>query len=171
MNQVLLLLIVAYVFIAVLLVLSLIKSQVNWKTKLALVTVTTVFYYVSYHAWSQAQGWPSQTKPPMRFVLHHALVVEPDQDEQTEGEILVWLSDIKGQKLANTPRAHRLEYSKIMHSRIEKALNKLKGGKAQIGTRGGQERKFQSELSGSVAEAEDMMIVFSDLPDLALPEK
>lgn len=171
MNEILLLLIAVNVFIAALLALSLVHSQFSWKAKLGLVIAVMGSYYASYHTWSEAQGWPSNTSPPARFVLHHALVVEPDQDMQTNGEILIWLSNIKGQRLADTPRVYRLEYSKVMHSRIEKALNKLQGGKAQIGTMGAQERKFQSELSGSTAEAEDTMIVFSDLPDLALPEK
>lgn len=171
MNEVLLLLITVYVFLAALLALSLTYSQFNWKVKVLMILVVTVFYYGSYYAWSEAQGWPSNRKPPARFILHHALVVEPDQDAKTEGKILVWLSDIKGLKLADTPRVYRIEYTKVMHSRVQKALKKLQSGKAQVGAIGDQDRKFQSELSGSMSTKEEAIIVFSDLPDLALPEK
>lgn len=171
MNEVLLLLIIVYVFLAALLALSLSYSRFRWRAKVLMITVVTAFYYASYHTWFEAQGWPSDQKPPERFVLHSALVVEPDQDAKTSGEILIWLSDIKGLVLAETPRVYRVEYSKVLHSRLEKALSKLKAGKPQIGTRGDQERKFQSELSGSRTNKEEAMIAFSDLPDLALPEK
>ncbi|WP_412971020.1 hypothetical protein [Glaciecola sp. MF2-115] len=171
MNEILLVLIIAYVFIAALLVLSMIYSEFDWKVKVVLALVVMAFYYASYYAWSEAQGWPTNKQPPNRFILHHALIVEPDQEGERDGQILLWVSDIKGQEMADTPRVYKLEYTKTMHAKVQKALSKLKGGKAQVGALGNNKRKFQSELSGSTANEEKTMIVFSDLPDLALPEK
>ncbi len=171
MNEILLLLIFGYIFIAALLALAIIHSELDWRFKGAMIIVVSIFYYISYHSWTEAQGWPSNTYPPEQFVLHHALVVEPDQEKETEGQILVWLSEIQDKTMSDTPRVYRIEYSRTLHSKVEKALSKLKGGKAQVGRIGNKERKFQSELSGSIAKEEETMIVFSDLPDLALPEK
>ena len=58
MNEVLVGLGIAYIFLAALLLLALVYGRMNWTIKLVLIVVSVGFYWVSYINWQNAQGWP-----------------------------------------------------------------------------------------------------------------
>ena len=53
MNEMLMLLVVAYIFLAALLVLVLLYGRIPWLLKLLLVLITTGLYWVSYQGWKE----------------------------------------------------------------------------------------------------------------------
>lgn len=171
MNEVLLSLSIAYVFLAALLLLALIHSSINWLLKMVLLIVALGFYWLSYQGWKETQGWPTITELPERFLLHYAVIEEPDEETGTKGAIFVWLSDLKNFKPAQQPRSHQLEYDQKTHAKVEEALREVQNGTLQIG-----EVKPATELKEGVQNKNRIGLKypgleFVELPDPALPEK
>ena len=106
MNELLLGLTVAYIFLIVLLLLVLIYSRLHPVFKLGLLCLSVGFYIVSYEGWKQAQGWPSLVELPDKFLLHFAVIEEPDEELDTEGRIFIWSTDLYGEEPAAVPRAY-----------------------------------------------------------------
>jgi len=127
---------------------------------------------LSFQTWRQAQGWPSNSKVPDRFMLNSAVVEEPDKELGSEGGIYIWLTDLSHQQLGSQPRAYRLGYDEKLHTGIQQALRKARNGKLQIGEVKRTIRQLDSfNPNQSVGGQEDVLINFQDLPDPALPEK
>ena len=70
MNEILMLLVVAYIFLLALLVLVLLYARLPWWLKLLLVIAAMGLYWLSYQGWKQVQGWPSAVELPDKFLLH-----------------------------------------------------------------------------------------------------
>ncbi len=171
MSEVLLSLSIAYVFLVALLLLALIYSRLHWLLKLGLVTVALVFYWLSYQGWKETQGWPTTTTLPDRFLLHSAVIEEPDKELGMQGSIFIWVSDLKTFKPAEQPRSYRLEYDQGTHGKLEDALREMQNGNLQIG-----EIKPAADLKESSKDQKRMGLKypgleFVKLPDPALPEK
>jgi hypothetical protein len=171
MNEVLFGLVLAYVFLLAMLALMLLNTRWPWLLKLLMVVSVSGFYLLSYKVWSEAQGWPSTSTLPERFLLHASVIEEPDQSKGLEGEILIWASDLAGHRPAAEPRAYRLAYDKQLHGELEEALKNMRNGIVQLGR--------SSEMRDDPQQARDLtrfgeqrkQIEFFALPDPALPEK
>lgn len=171
MNEMLLILVIAYVFLTALLLLTLIYSRLQWLLKAGLITVAIVFYWFSYQGWKETQGWPSQTELPERFLLHAAVVTEPDEDLGLAGEINLWLSDLGDNQLAEQPRAYRLPYDRGLHSRVQEAQREMNNGNLQLGI---SRPSANREKEGSKKKRSGQLypdLQFERLPDPSLPEK
>lgn len=171
MNEVLLSLTVAYTFLAALLLLTLLYSQLHWLLKTSLVVIAVGFYALSYQGWKDTQGWPAVTQLPERFLLHYAVVEEPDPSLAIEGKIMLWLSDLETLQPSDTPRVYQLEYTQGTHAKVAEALREIQSGNLQIG-------EFSPDEPLPISKAKERQIgqkyeglVFSRLPDPALPEK
>ena len=171
MNETLLALTIAYMLFTALLLLALIQSRLHWHLKSGLLVLALLFYWLSYQGWREAQGWPSATEIPERFLLHFAVIEEPDKEIGTVGNIYVWLSNLEDHELGGSPRAYRLDYSQAVHTKLQDALNRMRNGKIQLGSlsRGGDE-VLDGLLGSRSVEIDDALQLF-DLPDPALPEK
>lgn len=172
MKEILLMLVIAYVFLAALLLLVLFYSRLSFWLKCLLTLVACGFYGLSYHTWQQAQGWPSHTQLPKRFLLHAAVIEEPNPKTIPKGRLFIWASDLKGNRPADTPRAYSLPYSKEVHSTLEDALRNLRNGNMQMGELKAENLiDQQNPLDRSRLGETRNKILFSDIPDPALPEK
>lgn len=171
MNEVLMTLTIAYVFLAVLLLLAIVYGKLPLWARGLLIVSSGVFFWVSYQGWSEAQGWPSSTRFPARFLLHAAVIEEPDVDLGVKGRIFVWASDLDGNEPADTPRAYELAYDQKLHSALDSALRKMRNGNLQIGEVGGELNDPQASRDESRIADKKVVIEFTDLPEPQLPEK
>ena len=172
MNETLLMLVLAYVFLLAILILFLLNSQIKIWAKYSLVMLAVVFYFVNYQGWQQSQGWPASVTVPDKFLLHYAVVDEPDKKNQQQGHIYLWLTDLANDQPAEKPRSYRIDYTQTAHVEVNKALKKIKGGNLQLGVKltKKQQSKEQAKKAKSLA-SQAFAIEFVDLPDPALPEK
>lgn len=173
MNQVLFSLIIAYVALISILTFSLIYSRWHWLLKLGLICVVPVFCFMSYESWKQAQGWPTDTDVPERFLVNGAIVEEPDPEKGNEGNIFLWLIDLDNHELAAEPRAYRLDYTQKLHTEVQTALRKIRDGQLQIGEFKKPATDFSAvkKKSSRLGLVKDKQLKFFNLPDPALPEK
>lgn len=172
MNEMLMLLAVAYIFLAALLVLVLLYGRIAWLLKLLLVLITTGLYWVSYQGWKEVQGWPSQVELPAKFLLHASVIEEPNQEAGTTGRIFIWASNLKGNKPAGEPRAYIVPYDREVHSSLQDALRNQRNGNVQIGVKE-RNKNVQNEAPTHVRQLGQIheKLKFIELPDPALPEK
>lgn len=171
MNEELLILTFAYVFLAALLLLAIINGRLKWPVKAVLLVITLGFYVLSYEGWKQSQGWPSPTQVPDKFLFHFAVIEEPNKQEEIEGQIYLWLTDLKNDQLAQEPRAYRLPYDQTTHAAVEEAQQKSRSGQPQLGQ---PERRFTKPTDAKRKNAlgqKSPLLEFTDIPDPALPEK
>ena len=172
MSEMLMLLVVAYIFLLALLVLVLIYGRIPWLAKLALVIMASGLYWVSYQGWKQVQGWPSQAELPDKFLLHASVIEEPNQEQGTNGQIFIWGSNLQGNKPAGEPRAYSLPYDREVHSSLQDALRNQRNGNVQIGVKE-RSKATQNAAPVNVRQLGEVheKLKFTELPDPALPEK
>lgn len=171
MNETLLALALAYLFISGLLLLVLLRARLPWMVKLALILVALVFDLASYHGWQKSQGWATTAALPDKFLLHFAVIQEPDKRKQHEGAIFLWATDLRDDALADEPRAYRVPYDQETHAKVESAMRRAQAGNPQLGMRRQGDDlpevlKFRNELGDKHFD-----IDFEPVPDPALPEK
>ncbi|HAV75508.1 MAG: hypothetical protein ACT4NK_12565 [Limnobacter sp.] len=171
MNEVLVVLGIAYIFLAALLLLALVYGSMSWVTKLVLILVSVGFYWVSYLGWQNAQGWPSQADLPKRFLFYAVVVEEPDKTEGIEGRLFVWASDLANDRPSDTPRAYVLPYDKELHVKLDAAQRQMRNGNLQIGEVGGELFDPQATRDNTRIADKKIDLEFTDLPDPQLPEK
>lgn len=171
MNEVILWMSVAYVFLLALLLLVLTYSQLAFKFKLGLILLASCFYWLSYSTWQDVQGWPSASELPKRFLLHYAVVEEPSDKTGTKGRVFIFATDITSNRPADTPRAYSLPYGKDLHAKVDASMRKIRNGNLQLGQVGGElfdptEARDNTRIAEKKSELQ-----FVDLPDPQLPEK
>ncbi|WP_138517725.1 hypothetical protein [Limnobacter alexandrii] len=171
MNEVLVGLGIAYIFLAALLLLALVYGRMNWTIKLILIVVSVGFYWVSYINWQNAQGWPSQAELPKRFLFYAVVVEEPDKTEGIKGRLFVWASDLANDRPSDTPRAYELPYDKELHVKLDAAQRQMRNGNLQIGEVGGELFDPQATRDNTRIADKKIDLEFTDLPDPQLPEK
>src|SRR6516164_2762698 len=124
----------SYVIVAVLLSLNL-ASRWHWGVKAAAISITSVFFGVSYASIAGLIGWPSEARVPEHFQLDWATVVEPDKLNGLPGSIYLWVEALdENNAAAGTPRAFRVPYSRELADRIARAKERIEQGKEQAGT-------------------------------------
>jgi hypothetical protein len=171
MNEVLLSLTLAYVFFTALLLLALVYSRIPWFFKGGLIIIAVGFYGLSYQGWKETQGWSTTTPLPERFLLHYAVIEEPDEAKGINGSIYMWLTSIGNYQLAEAPRAYRVDYDLGLHDKLETALREVHNGNLQLGEISlnavVQESVKKQNRTGQKYEG----LEFVELPDPSLPEK
>lgn len=169
MNESILLLLAVNVVILALLVLVLMFSRLHWVLRLFLVLIVSGSYWLAYQGWDRAQGWPSTNPLPEKFLLHGAVIEEPDKEKGVDGTIFLWATDLSTFAPAKQPRAYVMPYSKSLHGKAQEALRQMRNGQLQLGTvqlEPGVRQKADG-LAGEIP----LLIEFSNLPKQALPEK
>ena len=169
MNESIFILVGVNVLVLALLALVLVFSRLHWVLRLALVVVVSASYWLAYQGWDRAQGWPSHNVVPEKFLLHGAVIEEPDKERGRAGTIFLWLSELATHKPAEQPRAYVMPYTKRLHNAAQEALRMMRNGELQMGTVVPDEAVKQA-ASGFAGEVPSM-IEFSNLPKQALPEK
>jgi len=125
--------------------------------------VLPLFYIGHYLLLMNMRGLPSDAPVPAHFQLLAFQVSEPESRTGRAGEILLWLRD----QAAPQPRVHRLAYDKQLHEALVEAGRRQAEGRAQMGTRLGDQR---SERAGSPSERPGS-ITFEDDRKPQLPAK
>ncbi|MDO6593820.1 hypothetical protein [Neptuniibacter sp. 1_MG-2023] len=171
MNEVLFGLTLAYVFFTALVLLSLIYSRIFWGVKALLIILAIGFYSLSYQGWKETQGWPSKTALPERFLLHYAVVEEPDKEMGSEGRIYMWLTSTVDHQLSEEPRAFQLDYDLGLHGKLETAIREINNGNLQLGELNPNQAIEKGAKQKNRAGQKYLGLQFVKLPDPALPEK
>ncbi|MGH1462003.1 MAG: hypothetical protein ACRBB6_08205 [Neptuniibacter sp.] len=171
MSEVLLSLSFGYVFLVALLLLTVIFSRLGWLLKAGLIVLALGFYWLSYQGWKETQGWPTATALPDRFLLHYAVIEEPDEELGLQGSIFLWLSDLKNVQPAKQPRAYQLDYDQGTHGKVSEALREIQNGNLQIGSVNPNAELPVTDTQMKRAGQKHLGLEFVKLPDPALPEK
>ncbi len=135
MNEAIIGISLAYVALAVLVVLLLVCTRWARWIKVGVVLGISVFYFVTYASLEHLLGWPTAESLPQEFVFLSGYVKEPNEDRGETGNVFVWVAeyDLKKRKVFDMPRAHTLPYSADLHAQVTAALKGLKRGDAQLG--------------------------------------
>jgi len=169
MNESILLLVAANVIVLALLLLILIYSRIHWLVKLLLIVIVSASYWVAYQGWDRAQGWPSNNPIPEKFLLHGAIIEEPNKEKGVNGTIYLWVNDLTEHKPSENPRAYLLPYNKRLHKASQEALRQMRNGQLQLGTV--LPKHAAKQISDGNAGEVPTLIEFSNLPKQTLPEK
>ncbi|MAY43350.1 MULTISPECIES: hypothetical protein [unclassified Neptuniibacter] len=171
MSEELLGLTLAYVFFTALVLLAVIYGRLAWPLKAGLIVIAVVFYWFSYNGWKETQGWPSQVELPQKFLLHYAVIEEPNEETGEKGKIYIWLTDLLNDELAEKPRAYELPYDQAAHSAVEEALKKTRNGQPQLGQPAPRKAKPSDPKQKNALGQKMKELKFSNVPAPALPEK
>ncbi len=171
MNEALLSLSIAYIVVAILCLIAVIYSYLHWGVKSGLLMLMLVFYYVSYNGWKDSQGWPSLAQLPTKFVLHHAIVHEPDELTDSKGSIYIWVTKFHNFKMATKPRSYKMPYSDELHGKIQDALEEIKNGSLQVGQVQAEDEEEGTQNDNTQYASASQQVEFTALPDPTLPEK
>jgi len=106
------------------------------KFRLPLLLLLPAFYWIHWNTVADLIGWPSAASLPDTFEMVSAVVVEPDVQQDEDGEIYLWIrSNLRGE-----PRAHVLPYSRELHELVHASTQKIAQGIRQQGSVRGRER-------------------------------
>jgi hypothetical protein len=125
---------IAYVFLAALLLIIVLRVRAPWPVKAATVVVTSIFYCVAFFRIEGLSGWPSTAPLPHQFQLLWARVVDPNPSDRDPGAIHVWVEVLDATNIPNgQPRAYRLPYSSALAAKVEAARDEITKGHPQGG--------------------------------------
>jgi hypothetical protein len=147
--------------------LALVWSRWPVWAKALLVAGVTVLYFAADRAIDARSGWPSGATLPARFALLAMVVEEPTP--QQAGALFVWLQPIEDGKTTSAPRAHRLPYTRDLHSLLGEAMKKTRQGVAQIGT--AEPKAGPRGYSWLRPGSSEQVVKIRDIPIPQLPEK
>jgi hypothetical protein len=135
MNAVVSAVSIAYVVMAVLLLLMGLTARVAWWLKGLVIVVTSFFFIESFFATKNLLGWPGGGQLPHRFQLLWTRVVEPDPKVSDPGAIYLWVEELDENNVpSGIPRSYRLKYSPPLADRSNKAKDEIMSGNPQEGT-------------------------------------
>lgn len=165
-------LIAAYVLIAILLLSILIYASWNWVVKAGLIVITSVFYIITYQSYPLLMGWPTESSLPERFRLIASAIQEPDKLTGAEGNIYLWVTDLRTDPSVAKPRSYQLPYNDELHKKVIAADQKMRKGILQLGQLLDEENAMRVTATDTTRLGmESIKIDFYDLPDPLFPEK
>ena len=171
-------LIVSYTLLAVLLLAMLLYSRIHWGIKAVIVALVSAFYPISYFSLMTLLGWPTATKLPDRFRLVAAEVYEPDKSQGSPGEIYLWVTSLSENAGRAAPRAYKIPYSEVLHTKLEEAKKGLNNGVGEMGEVVGTDTNLASgppavgaDLSRTSAITKSIDINFTPFAHTILPTK
>ncbi|MEM3000582.1 MAG: hypothetical protein QXU32_00870 [Nitrososphaerales archaeon] len=163
-----------------------------WIKTLAIV-MCGYFSLVLWNSLGTYAGWPTTNEPPDEFILHWAIVVEPNKTENESGAIFIWITGVHEHKnyltflgyspLNMEPRAYKLPYSRQLHQAIDGAMQSLRKGRIVRGRKckhgnsdfdggndaGGKENNDERPGGGSLSNEQEYQ--FHELLPTRLPQK
>jgi hypothetical protein len=135
MNSVVLAISIAYVVMAVVLLLMGLTSRFAWWIKGVVIVVTSAFFIESFFATKSLLGWPGTGQLPHHFQLLWTRVVEPDPKMSDPGAIFLWVEELDENNVpSGTPRSFKLKYSPPLADQSNKAKDEIMAGNPQEGT-------------------------------------
>ena len=119
-----------FVLIASLILWFVIGSKGYWFSKAALILFSLYFCLSVGLSVNEFMGWPTEETLPKKFLVHWAVIDEPDLKMDDEGSIYLWLKPISETEEKRSswddyllsfydgesqPRAYKLSYSRELH--------------------------------------------------------
>lgn len=124
----------AYVMLAVLLLVAVVYARLPWLAKAAIIGTTSAFYVFAFFRIQGLLGWSSYESLPPRFELLWAHVVEGNVVDDEPGAIHLWVAKIDDKNLPSlVPRAYVLPYSAALAKSVSKARTEIALGHPQVG--------------------------------------
>ncbi len=184
-----------FVLIAVLVLWFVIGSKGHWGIKAATMVLSLYFCLSVGFSISEFMGWPTDDKLPPKFLLHWAVIQEPDVKLGDEGSIYVWVRPINEPTIEHKewsdyllsfydgksePRAYRIPYSRELHEQAQKAIEAISKGEGVGGTSeegsGKGKKKSSGKGNGKTGDGGKSLtnnggIEFHKLPPPKLPDK
>lgn len=175
MTGVVLAISVAYVTMAVLLLVMGLTSRFAWWVKAVAIVVTSAFFIEAFFATRSLLGWPGAGTLPPRFQLLWTRVVEPDPKTGDPGAIFLWVEELDANNVpSGTPRSYRLKYSPPLADRSNKAKDEIMSGNPQEGSaedvEGTETSKTDADLTPTTANSNRDTTALTNIdPDLVRP--
>ena len=184
-----------FILLAILLLWFVIGAKGHWFNKAAMILVSLYFCLSVGLSVSEFMGWPTDKALPEKFLVHWAVIDEPDVKSGSEGSIYVWVRHLSNPEKEydewndyllsfydgeSRPRAYRLSYSRGLHERTQEAIDMLTKGEGVGGTSEGEGKEGDGEgLEGEGTEegegggslTRNGGIMFHKLPPPKLPDK
>lgn len=135
---------VAYVAVALVLLLFNLTARWSWRVKASGIVATSALYLVVYFSLPALLGWPTAEPLPPRFRL---LAAHVESSDGAPRDIVLWALDADAAHAE--PRAYRVPYSDSTHKKVTEAGERIRKGLPQIGEM--RERKLGSLTSSSGA--------------------
>lgn len=171
-------LIVSYSILAILLLVMILYTNFHWALKAAVVVLVSLYLPVSYFSLVNILGWPTYGHLPDRFRLVGAEVYEPDKAQGTAGEIYLWVTALSERAGRTIPRAYKIPYSPVLHSKIAEAEKGLNSGVEQMGEVLGSDQdanagppRVAADLSRTSEITESLDLEFTPFASTILPTK
>ena len=125
---------VAYVLLAALLLVVVLRVRAPWPLKVAAVVITSIFYGVAFFRVEGLPGWSAAAPLPPQFQLLWARVVDPNPLDRDPGAGHVWVEELDAANIpSGQPRAYRLPYSPTLAAKVEAARDEILKGCPQGG--------------------------------------
>ncbi len=156
------------ILVALILWLIILSKGKFWIIKSIVILTTTLFSIVVLLSLKDFVGWPSSSNLPEEFLLHWAIINEPDKIKNTEGEIYIWATKLdKENKIKGIPRAYKIDYTRKNHEEITAGLIKVGEGIQQKGQK--VKAKENIDIDEDLSNLQEIAIF--DLPKPLLPQK
>ena len=81
---------IGFILITTLVLWYIIGSKGHWISKAAIILLSLYFCLSVGFSLNELMGWPTTEKLPKKFLLHWAVVEEPDPKTGDEGSIFIW---------------------------------------------------------------------------------
>jgi len=130
-----LLLVIAYVAVAVLLLCFCLYSKFTNSIKTLVVSIMFIFYLLSWQGTKQILGWPTTQIMPEEFRVLWISIDEPDKEGQQPGNIFFWVRKLDEVGFPiNKPRAYSIKWTEENAEKATEALKKIEEGEILNGT-------------------------------------
>ena len=134
MTATIVLLSLAYGFLAILLLLVLLSSGINITVRIVMTFATLAFMFVTYFTIGELRGWPSDKGLPSSFQLLWGRVVEPDPLTETRGHVFLWVEELDEDNFpSGWPRAYMLPYNRELAELVNGAVEDIEAGESVAG--------------------------------------
>src|ERR1700709_1850562 len=117
---------VAYVLLAALLLVVVLRVRAPWPLKIAACLIISVFYCGAFFRVEGLPGWSAAGPLPPQFELLWARVVDPNPLDRDPGAVHVWVEELDTANIpSGQPRAYRLPYSPTLAAKVEAARDEI----------------------------------------------
>ena len=89
-----LILILAYLIIAILLLSICLHTSFSKKTKLLTIIISTGFYVTTWKGYESILGWPTFEELPENFQINWAIIEEPNKRLKKEDSLYLWVIEL-----------------------------------------------------------------------------
>src|SRR5262245_61328646 len=126
---------IAYVVVAVLVLVIGLTARLAWWVKAVAIVVTSVFFIEAFFATRGLLGWPGVGQLPGKFQLLWVRVIEPDRKTGHRAAIYLWVEEVDENNVPDgVPRSFRIPFSRRLADRAIEARDEIMRGRPQQGS-------------------------------------